>query len=34
MEDMKAVMNPYTAVKLKVKKSNSVKDFVSVSGSI
>lgn len=32
--DMRAVMSPYTALKLKVRKKNVLKDFVAMAGQL
>ena len=32
VQDMRAVMSPYTALKLKVRKKNVLKDFVAMAG--
>lgn len=32
--DMRAVMSPYTALKLKVRKKNVLKDFVAMAGRL
>lgn len=34
MLDMRHVMEPYTALKLRVRKNNTLKDFVNVAGPI
>lgn len=34
ISDMKRVMEPYTAIKLKVRKSNVMKDFVNMAGPL
>ena len=32
LKDMRNLMYPYTAMKLKESKKNSIKDFISVAG--